>query len=225
MAVRRVLDFESWPIRRAGGVLSWWPAATAVLAAVVAICGIAFQRQVGGMWLSLAGATAMCGMFFFAAYRLHRQAAPTFPRHKLEIGYPRVADSPNAEALVGGDKLLIFDVAYYNREPQRRVNLELDVLWTRDVGEGALGPYKLSHHRGSLGRLTLFPRNTDVGPQMHVEGAAAFEVWIPGLDLGERGSDFAAPEYIRLDVRLTDNISRAEHVEHLPVGMPPETGN
>jgi hypothetical protein len=133
-----------------------------------------------------------------------------------------VADNPNAEALVGEDKLLIFDVAYDNREPQRGVNLELDVLWTRDVGEGTLGPYKLSHHLGSLGRLTLFPRNTDIGPQMHVEGAAAFEVWIPGLELGERGSDFSAPEYIRLDVRLTDNLSRAEHVEQLPVGCPPE---
>jgi hypothetical protein len=228
MVVRRVvsvLDFEFWPIRRAGGVLSWWPAAATALAAVVATVGVALPRQVGGMWLALVGAAAMCGIFFVATYRLHRQAAPDFPRHKLEIGHPWVADHPKAGALVGEDKLLIFDVAYYNREPQRRVNVELDVFWTREVGDRTLGPYKLSRHLGSLGRLTLFPRNADVGPQQHLEGAAAFEVWIPGVELGEQGSDFEPPEYIRLDVRVTDNISKAEHVEPLPVGVPSEKGD
>jgi len=224
MVVRRVVsvfDFEFWPIRRAAGVLGWWPAAATVLAAVVAIVGIALPRQVGGMWLGIAGATAMCGIFFVAAFRLHRQAASAFPRHKLEIGHPWVADNPNAGAL-GEDKLLVFDVAYYNREPQRRVNLDLDVLWTRDFGDRRLGPYKLSRHLGSLGRLTLFPRNADVGPQKHVEGAAAFEVWMPGVELGDQGSELEAPEHIRLDVRLTDNITKAEHVEPLPVGVPPQ---
>ena len=224
MFVRRVasvLDFEFWPLRGTGRALSWSPAATTVLAAVSAIVGVAL----GIIWLALAGATAMLGLFFIALYRPDRQVIPGFPRHQLDIGHPWVAVNPSANGIVGDDKLLIFDVAYSNLEPERHVNLTIDALWTRDVGDRPLGPYKLSRHLGQLGRLTPFPHDAALGPQERVEGAAAFVGWIPGVELGDHGSDFEAPDYIRLEIRLTDNISNAEHVERLPVAGPLQDGD
>lgn len=174
-------------------MVNWWPTATAILAAVGAIVGVTFPKHVGGLWLALGRTTTLSGLLFVSAYRLHRLAFPALPRHKLEVGRPWVVDNPDEDADSYEKKLLIFDVTFYNCEPRHRVNLTLDVLWTRVVGKQSLGPYTLSPQRGTLGRLALFPRKADVGPQKHLEGTAVFKVWIPGVELGEAGSDFEAP--------------------------------
>jgi hypothetical protein len=219
-----VIIFAFAPLRRTGGVLSWWPTVVAVLAAVGAVVGITVPQHVGGLWLAFAGVVVLSGLLFVAAYRLHGLALPDFPRHKLEVGPPWVMDNPDDDALSGDERLLMLNVTFYNRDPQRRVNLTLDVLWTRVVGKQSLGPYTLSYFRAdALGRLALFPRKADVGPQKHVEGMAVFSAWVPGVTFGKEGSDFEAPEHLLFQIRLTDNISGAEHVEPLEV-LRPEQG-
>jgi hypothetical protein len=95
------------------------------------------------------------------------------------------------------------------------------VLWARSVGKQTLGPYTLSARTKPLGRLELLARNADVAPQRHVEGTAAFAVsHIPGVSPDEEGSDFVAPEPYYFYIRLTDNLTGAEHIQPLEVQRP-----
>jgi hypothetical protein len=214
----RVIKFAVAPLRGTG-VAHWWPPATAALVAAAAIVGLALTKLTAGLGIALGGAIVI---LFIAAYRLHSLAFPAFPRHKLDLGRPWVADNPDDNALLGDRKLMIFSVTFYNRELHHRVNLTLDVLWTRVVKKQSLGPYKLSQHTGTLGRLELFPRNADVPPQRHVEGTAAFSAWVPGVELGPQGYEILAPDYLHFHLRLTDHNSGAEHLEPLEVQRPDE---
>jgi hypothetical protein len=212
-----VFAFAFGPIQTTG-VFNWYPTALAVLAAAASVIGLTLPKHLGGYWLAIAGFAGLALVLFAAAYRLHALAFPSFPRHRLDMGRPWVLDSHGLDTLY--DNFLIFDVTFYNREPRQRVNLTVDVLWTRAVGKQRLGPYALSAYRGPAGTLKLLLPNTDIGPQQHVEGSVLFGVDVPGVELGEEGSDFTAPEYYVFDVRLTDNISGAEHTQPLQVSRP-----
>lgn len=180
--------FVFGPLRRAGNVLSWWSTALAVVAAAAAVVGLSLPRHVGGLWIAIGGLAGLVIVVFAGAYRLHRLAFPDFPKHRLDLGRPWVIEHEL-------EKLLLLEVTFYNREPQRRVNLTLDVLWSRVVGEQSLGPYRLHPFLGPAGSIVLLPRSADVGPEKHTEGTAIFRTeTVPGLTLGDEGSDFEAPD-------------------------------
>jgi hypothetical protein len=213
--------FAASGLRRTSGVLNWWPTVLAVLSAVGAVVGLAIPKHVGGLWLAIAGLAGMAIVLFVAAYRLHKIAFPDFPRHKLDLGNPWIAPDPTDE----GQMLLLMEVTFHNREPRRKVHLDVDIYWKLTLGRGReLGPYSLSHYvRGRLGTLKLLTRPAVVDHEGLADGYAVFSLALLPIKkewLEEHSKDshsFIVPEEFDFEVRLTDDLSGAE--ERFPLSV------
>jgi hypothetical protein len=127
--------------------MNWWPTATAILAALASVVGLAVPKHVGGWWLALAGLGGVALVLFAAAYRLHRLAFPDFPRHYKRDGFLSYHEDE-------GLRFFLFDISITNRS-SRSVSLEIDLLLQRNVQGQVLDAGALSHLPTRIGSSFL----------------------------------------------------------------------
>jgi hypothetical protein len=129
-----------------------------------------------------------------------------FPDHDVEVGRPWYGDFPDAFNPGREVRLIFLHVRYTNRERTERANLQIDLLWRREVQGQVMGPYKVSHYsRVSLSDVLEMPLHVD--PQRTQPGHLAFEPhedWV--FDYGPL-TEVWIHDHHRVSLRITDHVS------------------
>ena len=212
--MRRLLDaavFTFGPLKKTGSILTWAPTVIAVLGVLATAVGVSIPTKVGGLWLAVAGLTALCLLLLWSVYRMHRVAFPDFPPHKIGFAYPMLI-SKEGERLFD---LLLLELSFTSRHT-RRMSLEVTLFYERVVDGQVTGPHEWRPETGPLGSLELLEQPIEVEPDKHVGGKLAFRVYGFLFKESDVGEALLKPDY-RVRGHLVDNVSGAETDVALPV--------
>jgi hypothetical protein len=143
------------------------------------------------------------------AIGLYREAHPEFPQHALSVEPMWYADLPDKFDASRETRVLFLPIEYTNRDPTRRVSLDFDLLWHRDVQGQVMGPYVVSHYRGrNIPDVLSTP--LAVEPQTHIKGDLSFDAsgasWV--FEFGEL-TEVSVNGWFRVYLRVTDHVTGA----------------
>jgi hypothetical protein len=214
-AIWGVLRYALGPAAKHGGrIFGWWPVVASILAIGTPLAGLLTAAPMA--WLIAGGLAILFALLLRAAAHFYSQVNPGFPRHMLNVDRLWYADFENLPHETKEVRLLFLPITFTNREPSRRLSLQLDLLWQRGEGELSMGPYRLSHYRGKLSGDVLVPP-VAVDPETTVTGDLIFTGDLAfGLEYGDLVEVYVKPHYDMI-LRVTDHVTGATMETPVPL--------
>lgn len=187
-------------------VWNWWPLPLWLAAAVLGLFRVQLPKLALNRAEWLAVFLGVCvALLFRAAYKLHAQAYPPFPLHRISRARPMHIPRDD------DDDLFFVDITYTNRTSQQ-VILEMELMWERHYVNGMkMGPYRYFSVSGPIGSIQLTDQPVVVAPHdvTKPEVRLAFSAEPAfGVCEDENGLMDVEPG-MRLFLRLTDQVTDA----------------
>jgi hypothetical protein len=142
--------------------------------------------------------------------RVDREANPEFPVHRLQVDAPSHFELEAPAGMTAN--LLFIPIAFTNRDPKRRLSLQIDLLWRGVVGDHALGPFKFFPFRPGLFEDAL-AMPLAVEPATTVDGRLVFQLDLDFMFVFGEYQAVAVKENFEVFLRLTDHVTGAM-IEH-----------
>jgi hypothetical protein len=146
-----------------------------------------------------------------------RDAHPEFPLHRLTIDGPGYADLEVPLRRDRPVRVLFLWVTYTNRDATRRVNLEVDLLWSVVSGEQVVRPHRFSPYSGKS-HVRVLTSPVAVDPETTIKGSLLFKLDMDFMfEFGEHYEVSMKARHYRLDLRVTDCVT-GEKIERPVLG-------